>query len=456
MMNTIPRRRLLITSAVAVAAVSSWMGAFSEADEAKQPQQPFLLSQQGCGRATGYAEANKIVTVGDQTHVAWLDSPPDGFRVRIRSLDHSAGHWSPTYTIGEAQDNHGGPALTVDSEGFLHIVYYPHHKAMRYRKSKRPGDASQWEGEVEFGERLTYPTLVCGKDNTLYFTARRSFADRDLPWQVELWKCPPRGSWRREGAILASRYPGYSHFQESLAWGPDHRTLHLCCRFHEQTDDKGYGRLQTVAYLVSTDAGQTWQHSDGTTVTLPVTADSAEVLASGGVDHDRILRVGALAVDNKGKPHVIYSVEEDGRSQLWMARPRGDGNWSRIDLTQFLPDRWSSWSLKAPAGMTFTSRGEMIVTAQIQRPKPGESTWGNPTNEVVALHSLDNGQTFSFTLVSQADGQRSQWLPNIERATGHHSVPHRPGVIYTAGGPGTKNTDLLSNNVVFGAVSTSK
>ncbi|GIT28271.1 MAG: hypothetical protein Ct9H300mP1_03170 [Planctomycetaceae bacterium] len=46
-----------------------------------------LLSRSGSGRATAYAEANKIVTVGDKTHVTWLDSVKDGFRVRVRTLD---------------------------------------------------------------------------------------------------------------------------------------------------------------------------------------------------------------------------------------------------------------------------------------------------------------------------------------------------------------------------------
>lgn len=68
----------------------------------------FLLSEQGCGRATGYAEANKIVTFGDHTHVAWLDSPAEGFRVRVRTLNRTTGEWSPTSTIGEGYDNHGG------------------------------------------------------------------------------------------------------------------------------------------------------------------------------------------------------------------------------------------------------------------------------------------------------------------------------------------------------------
>ena len=42
-----------------------------------------LLSRHGSGRASAYAEANKIVTFQHKTHVAWLDSVTDGFCVRI-------------------------------------------------------------------------------------------------------------------------------------------------------------------------------------------------------------------------------------------------------------------------------------------------------------------------------------------------------------------------------------
>ena len=114
---------------------------------------------------------------------------------------------------------------------------------MRYRRSKRPDDATEWEDEIKFGERLTYPTLVCGPDGTLYLSARRSHARQ--PWEVELWTKPPGKEWTRRQTILRSRHPGYAHFQESLAWGPDHRTLHLCCRLHEKSDGGSYGRLQS-------------------------------------------------------------------------------------------------------------------------------------------------------------------------------------------------------------------
>lgn len=441
------RRFLQAVTAGSIAALVCPSTHLKAAETSIGPETPLQLSDQGCGRATGYAEANKIVTVGDKTHVAWLDSPPEGFRVRIKTLDRSAGQWSPTYTVGEAYDNHGGPALTVDSRGFLHVAYYPHHHPFRYRKSKRPNDASEWEDEVQFGARCTYPTLVCGADDTLYFTCRRSFSDK--PWQVELWTKRPDGDWQGPTPIVRSRHKGYAHFQESLSWSPDGRSLHFCCRFHEKSDRGAYGRLQTVAYMVSHDSGHSWQRSDGSPIKTPATAEDLDVLARGGVDHERILRAGAMAVDRSGKPHVVFSVRESGQERAMLAVPDSAGQWHRTDLSKTLSEQWKSWDLGFAGGVTFVPGGKMAIAATIQKAKAGEETWGHGSNEVVQFISTDGGKTFSFELVSKPDASVSHWLPNIERATGHNTVPDRPSIIYTAGSAGKKNTDLLSNGVYW-------
>ena len=147
---------------------------------ASDPPVPFLLSSQGCGRATGYAETNKIVTLDGKTHVAWLDSVGDKFPVRVRTLDRKTGNWSETYTVGNAYDNHGGPALTLDSQGYLHIVYHPHHQPFRYRRSKRPNDASQWEPEEQFA--LSVVTPPCSAAPTTRFTSPAEKATSIRGW----------------------------------------------------------------------------------------------------------------------------------------------------------------------------------------------------------------------------------------------------------------------------------
>jgi hypothetical protein len=440
------RRQFLATTCSWAAFAATRRRALFAGDAAEMPAR-FRLSASGCGRATGYAETNKIVTWDRQTHVAWLDSVAEGFRVRIRTLDRQQGTWSPTYTLGEAHDNHGGPALAVDSRGHLHAVYYPHHHPFRYRRSTRPNDASEWDEEIQFGERCTYPTLVCGRDDTLYLTCRHSYSDR--PWQMELWTKPPNAGWQGPVPVARSRHPGYAHFQESLAFGPDRRTLHLCCRFHEKTDRGAYGRIQTVGYMASRDFGKTWQRSDGASITMPATAETIEVLETGGVEVGRILRAGALAVDSAGTPHLIYSVREDYRCETFIATPRSGSPWIHRKLSTSLPERFRGRQLAMPGGMTFDRKGHLIATATIQDAGQGEQSWGHPTSEVIRFCSTDGGRTFSARLVSQPDASVAHWLPNIEKPTGRNAPADPPGIIYTAGPPGTKNTDILANGVYW-------
>jgi hypothetical protein len=144
---------------------------------------------------------------------------------------------------------------------------------------------------------------------------------------------------------------------------------------------------------------------------------------------------------------LIYSVTEAGRSETFLAAPEGGGRWRRRPLSKELPESLRGWSLVVPGGVTFTPAGRMVAAAMVQQVAPGETAWGHPTNEVVMLTSDDGGRTFALQMVSRPDRGQSHWLANIERATGHNGVPDNPGVIYTAGPAGEKNTEILANGV---------
>jgi hypothetical protein len=443
------REFLALTGAGTLAAASHLAGA-----AATQSPRGFVLSATGCGRATGYAEASKIVTLGDRTHVTWLDAEKDGFRVRIRTLDRRNAAWSPTWTVGAAQDNHGGPALTADSKGFLHILYHPHHRPFRYRKSLRPNDASEWGPEIQFGRELSYPVVLCAPDDSLIVTARRnlrSAGDPKRPWELELWRRPREGMWRREGSVLRSRYPDYAHFQESLAWGPDHRTIHLACRMYETIGVKDEKPLQTIGYLVSPDSGQTWTRADGSPVSLPATPETVDVVIRGGGQSGRELMSGAIAVDARGVPHRLVSVRDGGRARTYLvAGFDKTSGWTKRDLHAFLPARLRDVDLVMPGAITFSASGRATIVATTARlGAVNESDWAHASNEVVCFWSDDGCQTFRCHTLGGGANRRPWWLPNLERATGHHPIPHAPGIIFTGGSGGAGLNELELNNEVW-------
>lgn len=438
------RRRFL--SSLAGGAVGAALADAAPAGDVAAPR-PSLLSTTGCGRATGYAETNKIVTVGDKTHVAWCDSVDDGFRIRMRTLDRSTGQWSPTYTVDKAYDNHGGPALTVDSKGYLHIVYYPHHHPFRYRRSTRPNDASAWDDAAQFGSRCTYPTLVVGPDDTLYLTCRESNKE-GKPWVMNLYAKPVDNDWSGPRAIMVSPEPGYSHFQDALAWVPDHQILHLSTRMYGGKP----GKAHTVGYMRSRNCGKTWERSDGAHLALPATRETIDVIASDRDGGKHSFRCGSIAVDASGKPAVLYSDAVLRPTETWLASPDGSGGWTRTPLLPHMAKVFPKWSIEMPGGLCIAADGKMFVTLTATPPradgKPQHAGWGHPRDEIVWLESEDGGKSFSARLVCEVNPQCPHWLPNIERPTGHNRVL-RPGLLYTAGTAGRNNKQIVSNRVCW-------
>jgi len=437
------RRDFLKTLALGTAGVTSLRTSSAAASSAPQNQpQRFLLSKHGCGRATGYAKTNKIVTLEGKTHVTWLDSQGKGFHVRIRTLDHGSGEWSQTYTVGQAYDNHGGPALTVDSRGFLHIVYYPHSHPFRYRPSTRPNDASEWEEEKQFGKRCTYPTLLCGPDDTLYLSCRES--GRKF-WGLDLYTKAPGADWQGPVQVLKSEYPGYSNFQDTLAWGTDHRTLHLSSGFFGGSPQK----VHAIGYLKSPDFGKTWQRYDGTQVELPATAKTVTVLAE-WTEESAYGLSSSVVVDSAGKPHVLFASSQKNEAPVtvWIASPDESGTWCRRTVMSKLPDALADYRILGASGLTINSEGHWFLLLQVIKAPPGADTWGHPGLEIIGLESQDSGRSFTARLLSPPDPETAHWLMNIERPTGHNRVT-LPGLIYTAGPAGGGNSDILSNAVYW-------
>lgn len=438
---------------------------------ASAEKQPFVLSKEGSGRASAYDPSSKIVTLGNKTHVAWLDADASGFKVRMRTLDRTTGEWTPIIEIGDAMDNHGGPGLTVDSEGYLHIVYYPHHRPFRYRKSLRPNDASAWGPEIQFGESLSYPVLLCAPDNTLILTARRYYEGNDKLNELELWKKPANGDWHREGVIIRSRYLGYVNFAESLAWSPDHRTIHLSCRVYETNPSKEGEPIQTLGYLKSSDFGKTWTKADGTAVALPATADTIDQVTAERFSAKKIkadapveleangvprpnnwastVNSGAIAVGADGTPYLLHTEAGHGVVRTYLATPAASGTWSRRDLQDTLPAAWKDHEIGMPGAVTVSKSGRITIVATLGKPAPGQANWALPDNRIVRIWSDDGAKTFKSEVLTPASSGRPQWLPNIERATGHHEIPDEPGIIYTVGDSGGGLKDLELKNEVW-------
>jgi putative BNR repeat neuraminidase len=409
----------------------------------------YLLSTQGCGRATAYSEFSKIITIGNKTHVAWLDSEQGKFQVRIRTLDRDSGSWSPTYTVGEAYDNHGGPSLTYDSKGYIHIVYYPHHHPFRHRRSVRPNDASQWTEEIQFGKRCTYPSIVCLPDDTLLLSCRESTSKK---WLLNLYRKEPGKDWQDPVTLFHGNAPsGYCRWQGALALGRDGKTVHTSFMIYEGYP-KGIG--YAICYLKSPDGGVNWQKSDGAKISLPATPGTVEIVAGKSTPTGPVnYRPGNIALDPQGNPWTIYSRQDIHPMKTWIAKSDGKGIWRTIPILPYIQKKWPDRGVKTPGSICFDQEGNLYATVTtIQDSKETKTDnatwWGHPSAEVALLVSDDQGKTFSVYGVSKVDNNTPNWLPHLERPT-RSEILTSPSLVYTHGRRGKNNKEILSNDVFW-------
>jgi hypothetical protein len=410
-------------------------------------EQRVLLSTEGSGRATAYIESPKIITYGGKTHVGWLDTPTEGFRARVSTFDHATETWSAPFDLGDAASNHGGPALTIDDEGYLHVLYYSHHDPFRYRRTVRPNDTSEWTEYEEVGYNLTYPALVCAADGTLIMTARRSYDDR--PWELEMWTKRPGEDWVYARSLLRSGHPNYAQFAASLAWSPDHQTLHLSARIYEVPGDDPMISITTAGYLASDDNGETWRKSTGEKVELPATPATFDSFAHGRTSHNRVINVGSMAVDAEGVPHLVYGAKVGLSAQSYLVTPSAENGWKHVHLNSFLPPGFRDWDLFMHGGISFGRDNQPVIVGTLMHLREGSHEWGEPTTEIVVFRSVDDGETFSAKVLDEPNSESPRWMPNIERATGFNEIPDQLSFIYTDGVRGDGLQDILSNHVYW-------
>lgn len=384
------------------------------------------LSITSSTRGTAYSPTNKIVTIGASTHVAWLDSVAD---IMVATYYHQRGRWSEPVRIGVGVDNHSGPALCSDSEGYLHCVFGPHHGDLQYAVSARPNDSSSWVQQPRFGDHATYPSLVCDRDDTLHIAYRGSQRPTKLLYQRK----PKGGEWSEPIVLVDPAVPdGYTQFGNALYVHSD-GTLHLGFHIYDMHPAAG----KAVGYLRSVDGGDTWTLADGSAVSLPYTPDQPGWIEQGP---DLDMRVLNVVCDAEGAVYLGVSHYETKPEAvvLWVYR---DGRWTQKPLMPAI-HRLRPGAHAGLGAMTFDSAGNLYIVTTTSMIR----SWAGKDGETVLLVSGDGGETFTAVQLSDDGGEVGNWLENIERPGVHNRV-EAPFVIYTHGAPGGACDDGVTTEI---------
>ena len=425
-----------------------------------------LISSIGSERAT-QGNGNKMVTVDGKTHIVWQDATGEGYFARVRTLNRETGNWSPTYTLGEGRDNHARPTIVVDGSGYLHVIIGGHHTGLQYRRSVRPGDASEWT-EIETFGKTTYPLLICGPDDTLYITGRH-----DSGWAgMDFYVKRPDEKWEHRGLLVAKqkRYTFYAGYHNAMAWGPDHKTLHMSTGFFMGLRE-ATGIHQAVGYMRSDDFGKTWTKADGTPIELPGTTDTIDLIDEGirkpkANDKPKPgIRHCGIAVDSQNRPSVVYVRHTPDPGRIFLVTPDGNGGWKHRPLQKFVEQRWPGLGA-INCNVSITGDDVLCLALTLVPLDHPEANWrpgigGRPDywtrgypniKRIVWLESRDGGRTFTFRDIIAHDLDRGTLLPTLEKPTGFNDISAGayPPLLYFVGlDRYRKEGEIIQNDVYF-------
>ena len=383
------------------------------------------LSSSGSTRATAYGMSNKVISRGDWTYVAWLDFVAE---IKARATNRKTGEWTETIHVGTGVDNHSGPAITMDFEGYLHILYGPHHGPFEYKRSTHPHDISEWSDPEPVGELATYPSLICGADDTLYLAYRSSNPDsrKNRHWRIHFHKKERGKPWGVSKPLFDIGVPDYGWFGNSLAIDAE-QNLHLAFNTYN-LHPKG---SPTYGYLRSNDRGATWTNATGDLMDTPVTRE-ADCFILRDPRANMWIKSNVVGPDQNPWFICIHIHKYPRTVELnhWTG-----AEWERTDLRPILNESFPDKEI-VDASLTFDSAGKLFCVVTAGEPSVGTDYWGHPSSELYLLTSTDRGKSFAVEPLTDTDLTRPAWIASIERPHSSQPIPGNPALIYTRGGPG--------------------
>jgi hypothetical protein len=216
-----------------------------------------------------------VVSRGDKVHVVWAEAtePTEqvpGVPTYVVTYDRA------TQTLGEPalvgygappNDIHNTPSITMDSQGYLHVMAGTHGRPFQYARSLQANDASgPWTAAEPVGQDLsqTYIGLVCGADDTLHLTYRlwhRGEPPHPHSHHATLayQRKRPGQPWESPRILVVPPFSEYSVYYHRLTIDRQGRlflSYEYWSTFWFYRNDH-FGRRRSL--MTSADGGETWQ-----------------------------------------------------------------------------------------------------------------------------------------------------------------------------------------------------
>lgn len=236
---------------------------------------PIPVSKKCIGFSAHSGIPSSLVSRGSKVHVAWAEAtdPQEnapGVPTFAATYDRETKTLGPPMLAGygpPANDVHNTPCITMDSQGYLHLLIGTHGRTFKYVRSLQPNDVGGGWTEAEDigpGLRQTYVGLVCDQNDVLHLAFRLWYDDRAyFPAghyaTLAYMSKRPGEAWSKPQPLVVAPFSEYSVFYHRLTIDRASRLFlsydYWSTFWFYRTDHWGTRR----ALMMSPDAGKTWQ-----------------------------------------------------------------------------------------------------------------------------------------------------------------------------------------------------
>ena len=370
-----------------------------------------LVTSQLCPVADGYCATSINTAVFRQNSITSFDSlqyisfyDPEGNVVLGKRLIDS-NEWQLTTTPfkGNVEDAHNVISIGVDGNNVLHLAFDHHGNPLKYTKAVSSGSLEMEPLQTMTGEneeKVTYPEFHSLPDGDLIFVYRSGSSGN--------------------GNMVMKRFDHKNNkwytIHDNLIDGQDQRNAY----WQMFVDSKGVIHLSWVwretwmvetnhdmNYARSKDGGITWEKSDGTLYSIPITIDSSEIAWKIPQNSELINQTG-MTTDEMGNPYIAtYWRDAD----------------SEIPQYRIIWNDGTDWKMSQVGERTqsFSLAGGGTKMIPISRPKvvsDGEKAYlifrDEERGSVVSLATTDDISQGIWQIIDLTDFSVDAWEPSFD------------------------------------------
>lgn len=325
---------------------------------------------------TAVFRKNSLVSNDNVQFISYYDG--EGFlTLGKRTLGNKCWTMKRTQYTGHAADAHNVISMMVDGDGYLHVAWDHHNGRLRYAKSVEAESLQLGEEEVMVGteeNQVTYPEFYAlPSGDLLFFYRDGSSGSGNLI--INKYEFAAKKWTRLHTNLISGEGERNAYWQ---AYVDQKGTIHISWVWRESPD---VASNHDMAYACSKDGGLTWQRTDGTPYSLPITAENAEY-AAWIPQQSELINQTSMTADEDGNPFI---------ATYWRS---ADSQIPQYKIIYLANDKWQVKSLDFRK-TTFSLSGHGTKEIPISRPQLLVTGEGNKTALLLLFRDQERGSKAS-------------------------------------------------------------